>query len=124
MCGRFTNTADPGNLQTRFNLRTVDFDLSRRYIIAPTQEVLTVINDGSQNRGQMMRQMMRCRLIPFWAKDKKTGNEMINARAETVVETKVFRQVLSKKRCLVVDDGFYEWKKIPDDNDADYLEVR
>ena len=75
MCGRFTNTADLGYLQTRFNLRTVDFDLSPRYNIAPTQEVLTVTNDGSQNQGQMMR----WGLIPFWAKDKKIGNKMINA---------------------------------------------
>ena len=110
MCGRFTNTADLGYLQTRFNLRTVDFDLSPRYNIAPTQEVLTVTNDGSQNQGQMMR----WGLIPFWAKDKKIGNKMINARAETVVENKVFRQVFPKQRCLVAADGFYEWMKAPE----------
>ena len=110
MCGRFTLAGDHGDLQTRFDLRTMDFGHSPRYNIAPTQEVLTVISDGGENQPQMMR----WGLIPFWAKDAKIGNRMINARAETVVENKVFRQVLPKQRCLIIADGFYEWKKTPD----------
>ena len=110
MCGRFTLTADRGYLQARFNLRIVELIHASRYNIAPTQEVLTVTSDGSQNQGRMMR----WGLVPFWAQDTKIGNRMINARAETVVENKVFRQLFPKQRCLVIADGFYEWIKGPE----------
>ena len=80
-----------------------------RFNITPTQEVLTVINDGSDNRAQFMK----WGLIPFWAKDPSIGNRMINARAETVVEKLSFRQAFQKRRCFAIADGFYEWRKVP-----------
>ena len=107
MCGRYTLTTDLGFLQARFNFEAANLEHIPRYNIAPTQEVVTVINDGSQNQGRMMR----WGLIPFWVKDTTMGGRMINARAETVVENRVFRQVFPKQRCLVIADSFYEWKK-------------
>jgi putative SOS response-associated peptidase YedK len=109
MCGRFTLTTDLSFLQTRFNLEVANLKLSPRYNIAPTQEVLTVVNHGSRNQGRTMR----WGLVPFWAKDATIGSRMINARAETIAENRVFRQVFPKQRCLVVADGFYEWKTTP-----------
>ena len=109
MCGRFTLTTDLSFLQTRFDLEVANLKLSPRYNIAPTQEVLTVVNHGSRNQGRTMR----WGLVPFWAKDTTTGSRMINARAETIAENRVFRQVFPKQRCLVVADGFYEWKTTP-----------
>ena len=106
MCGRFTLTTRPDDLWARFGIDTGDLDITPKYNIAPTQDVLTVVN-----RGQVRAQMMRWGLIPFWAKDVKIGNRMINARAESVVEKSSFREVFQRRRCLVVADGFYEWRK-------------
>jgi putative SOS response-associated peptidase YedK len=50
-------------------------------------------------------------LIPVWAKDPAIGNKMINARAETLAEKPSFKWLLGKRRCLVLADGFYEWRK-------------
>jgi putative SOS response-associated peptidase YedK len=54
---------------------------------------------------------MRWGLIPFWAKDEAIGNRMINARCETLGEKPAFRTAFTKRRCLVLADGFYEWAR-------------
>jgi putative SOS response-associated peptidase YedK len=71
--------------------------------------VLSVINDGARNR----LGYLRWGLIPFWAKDEKLGYKMINARAETIAEKASFKNAYKKKRCLIIADSFYEWKKEP-----------
>ena len=111
MCGRFTLTSNSDALQERFGFLSefTDaefFDHGPRYNIAPTQAVLTVTNDG-QIRGEVMR----WGLIPFWAKDLKVGARMINAVGETVSTKPAFREAFKKRRCLVLANGFYEWKK-------------
>ena len=100
---------DIRDFDDRFSFRGFDLPYKPRFNIAPTQEVLTVTNDGSENRAQFMK----WGLIPFWAKDPSIGNRMINARAETVVEKPSFRQAFQKRRCLVIADGFYEWRRVP-----------
>ncbi len=74
--------------------------------IAPTQSVVVLGDDGKRYLTQM-----RWGLIPSWAKDAAIGNRMINARAETLMVKPAFRVALRKRRCLVVADSFYEWKK-------------
>lgn len=106
MCGRFTLTVDPQVIQQEFGVQTVAADLKPRYNIAPTQPVAVVVNDGGRRL-----EMFRWGLIPFWAKDPAIGNRMINARAETVAEKASFKNSLKNRRCLVVADGFYEWRK-------------
>ena len=107
MCGRYSLIADLGELARRFEFDG-DWDaFERRYNIAPTQDVLTVVG-GEPRRGGYMR----WGLIPFWAKDKSIGSRMINARAETIVEKPSFRNALRRRRCLVLADGFYEWQKL------------
>ena len=111
MCGRFTLTSNSDELQGRFGFLSefTDSEFSDhgpRYNIAPTQAVLTVTNDG-QRRGEVMR----WGLIPFWAKDLKVGARMINAVGETASTKPAFRKAFKKKRCLVLANGFYEWKK-------------
>ncbi len=107
MCGRYTLTADLDQLQLRFGFEEKLPSYIARYNIAPTQEVLAVTNHGPGNHAQLMR----WGLIPFWAKDTKIGSRMINARAETVMESPSFRQAFQRRRCLVLADSFYEWKK-------------
>ena len=54
--------------------------------------------------------LYRWGLIPYWAKDPKIGQRMINARAETLRKKPSFKKLIQRKRCLVLADGFYEWK--------------
>lgn len=109
MCGRYSLAIDYDTLEDRFTIRGgLQLPLAPRYNIAPTQEVLTVVNQGHGNEARMMR----WGLIPFWAKDPSVGNRMINARAETVTGKPSFRQAYQKRRCLVIADGFYEWQKV------------
>jgi len=107
MCGRYTLTVGLNTLQIRFNFEASGLQYRPRYNTAPTQEVMTVTKNGERSA-----QYMRWGLIPFWAKDVKIGYKMINAKAETVAEKPAFRNALKKRRCLVLADGFYEWKKV------------
>ena len=122
MCGRFV-LVDWYGVEQRFHLPEADLrNISERYSesgdapaprynIAPTQDVLAVrpdpTNQGNLNRGEMMR----WGLVPSWAKDPKIGNRMINARAETLAERPSFRRAYRQRRCLIVADSFYEWKR-------------
>jgi putative SOS response-associated peptidase YedK len=107
MCGRFTLRTNPRDWAEVFAvLRESEDEWSPRYNIAPTQKVLCV-RDGEQ------REFFSPRwgLIPSWAKDAKIGAQCINARVETVDTKPAFRSAFKKRRCLVMADGFYEWRK-------------
>ncbi len=106
MCGRFTLRTPSEQLANMFAQLTIP-DIVPRYNIAPTQNVLCVRNRDGEN--EMVA--LRWGLVPFWAKDLKMGAKMINARGETVAEKPAFRAAFKKRRCLVLADGFYEWKK-------------
>jgi putative SOS response-associated peptidase YedK len=106
MCGRFTLTLDLEGLEERFDFRAKGLSYSPRYNVAPTQAVLSITRNGERGA-----HLMRWGLIPSWAKDPSIGNRMINARAETVAEKTSFKRALQKRRCLILADGFYEWKK-------------
>ncbi|MCM3165914.1 SOS response-associated peptidase [Peribacillus frigoritolerans] len=111
MCGRFTLFTDIEEIKERFDIQgSFDEEYQFSYNIAPSQSVLSVINDGVRNR----LGYLRWGLIPFWAKHEKAGYKMINARAETIAEKASFRNAYKKKRCLIIADSFYEWKKTPE----------
>lgn len=109
MCGRFTLTASIEQIMDRFEIQAfLDAkNFSPSYNIAPSQMVLAVINDGKSNR----MGFLKWGLIPPWAKDPSIGNKLINARAETLSEKPSFRKAFQKKRCLIIADSFYEWKR-------------
>ena len=106
MCGRFSLVSDLEELERRFEFKFAGDAFDKRYNIAPTQEVLTVVG-GERRRAEFMR----WGLIPHWAKDLKISSRMINARAETAAEKPAFRDALRRRRCLVLADGFYEWQR-------------
>ena len=106
MCGRYSLVADLGELAKRFDFDGDWLTFESAYNIAPTQDVLTVVG-GETRRGGFMR----WGLVPWWAKDLSIGSRMINARAETVAERPAFRDALRHRRCLVLADGFYEWRR-------------
>lgn len=106
MCGRFTLTLDSKQIQDAYPwLNNVPNGIHPRYNIAPTQPIAVVPNDGNQRLDYYV-----WGLIPSWAKDPSIGNRMINARAETLAEKPSFRSAFRRRRCLILADGFYEWK--------------
>lgn len=105
MCGRFTLTENIQFLQQQF-LFEFDEDIEPRYNIAPSQMVLAIGSNGKQRKGSMLK----WGLVPFWAKDEKIGYKMINARSEGIDEKPSFKQSFMNRRCLILADGFYEWK--------------
>lgn len=111
MCGRFTLMADAETLRQAFELDSAP-DLTPRYNVAPTQPVAGVIAASAEAGSDKKRalEIFRWGLIPSWAKDPAIGNRMINARAETLAEKPAFRAALKRRRCLILADGFYEWK--------------
>ncbi|MBI5200788.1 MAG: SOS response-associated peptidase family protein [Elusimicrobia bacterium] len=108
MCGRFTLTVGIEALRKRFGFDQPEFDLRPRYNLAPTQDAPVVLADGAKRT----LALYRWGLIPSWAKDAKIGNQTINARSETAAEKASFRTPFAKRRCLVLADGFYEWKEV------------
>ena len=101
MCGRFTLTHDMDELQQRFGIEGGELAHQPRFNVAPTQPVLTVVNEGG-NRAHVMR----WGLISYRSKGPGAGARMINAR----VEKPIFRMALQRRRCFVLADGFYEWR--------------
>lgn len=112
MCGRFTLTASIGQIIDRFDIQAFldEENFAPSYNIAPSQMVLAVINDGKANR----MGYLKWGLIPPWAKDLSIGNRLINARAETLAEKPSFKNAFRKKRCLIIADSFYEWRRHED----------
>jgi putative SOS response-associated peptidase YedK len=109
MCGRYTLTnADPAVLRARFGIDLAgDFDERPRFNIAPTDRVLA-IRTGAGGRREAGR--LRWGLLPgSWAQD--SSRALINARAETIAEQPAYRESFESRRCLIVADGFYEWRE-------------
>src|SRR4030066_194711 len=105
MCGRFTLTLDPAQLREAFPGLFVPSDIKPRYNIAPSQPVAVI-----PNTGESKLDFFTWGLIPSWAKDSSIRNHLINARAETLAEKPAFRSSFRRRRCLILSDGFFEWK--------------
>jgi putative SOS response-associated peptidase YedK len=109
MCGRFTLASNTQKLAETFTEFKFPAELPPRYNIAPSQPIAVVANNG-----QNQVEFFQWGLIPSWAKDPAIGNQMINARAETLAEKPSFKTAYRRRRCLILADGFYEWRKNPD----------
>jgi putative SOS response-associated peptidase YedK len=107
MCGRFTLMHPWSEVVRLLRAEAPEPPPARRWNVAPTQPVAVLVLTN-ERRPQL--RMVRWGLIPSWAKDPAVGNRMINARAETLAEKPSFRDALVHRRCLVVADGFYEWR--------------
>ncbi len=105
MCGRFSFSPLARIIEERFDVKVDNTRYRPRYNCAPSQDLAVVSNLFPAELSYF-----RWGLIPFWAKEKSIGNKLINAKAETIAEKPSFKNSLKKKRCLVLSDGFYEWK--------------
>ena len=108
MCGRF-NLTSPREIEARFGF--LDWHEKRiepRFNIAPSQDILTVVRERDQ---APRAQMARWGLEPFWARSSGPKRRPpINARAETLATSPMFREALARTRCLIPATGFYEWR--------------
>ena len=116
MCGRFSFSPLAKIIEDRFDVKVDPSQYKPRYNCAPSQNLAVISNNkpGELN-------FYRWGLIPFWAKDISIGNRMINAKAETIIEKVSFKNSFNRKRCLVLSDGFYEWKKINSKEKIPYM---
>jgi len=118
MCGRFTLTSPTDELAGYFDVLMTS-GMSARYNIAPTQPVACVrravatpADDAGVAAARRELVDMRWGLIPHWAKDPAIGSRMINARSESVADKPAYKEAFRQRRCLVIADGFYEWKRL------------
>ena len=107
MCGRFAQHTPFPLLKKIFQIDLEKCDQQPNYNIAPSQEVLTVIH----HKGTRQLHKLNWGLVPSWIKDLSKASKLINARVETLKEKPSFRNAFKKRRCLILADGFYEWKK-------------
>ena len=109
MCGRFTTRLTPAELIEAFGLTGADMGVAEalppRFNVAPRQPVPVI-----SNRAPHLLQAFRWGLVPWWAKDLRTGDRLINARLESLGERRAFASG-ERHRCLMLADGFYEWKR-------------
>jgi putative SOS response-associated peptidase YedK len=114
MCGRFTICITKAELDMildhDYSIGAYPGDLQiPRYNVAPGQLIISIINDGRNNRAGLLK----WGFVPSIAHQDALPYSVINAKAETLAQKPFYRQALSKKRCVILADGFYEWKKTP-----------
>tara|TARA_B100000609_G_scaffold179481_1_gene159340 strand:+ start:368 stop:1063 length:696 start_codon:yes stop_codon:yes gene_type:complete len=109
MCGRKTLTMSKKAIVEELMVDEWQVkDYTPSYNIAPTQHSLVLVKE----RGYNIVKSMRWGLIPVWSKNELYGSKMINARLETVTTKPSFKNLIPKNRCIVLSNGYYEWKKI------------
>jgi len=99
--------SDLSALEEAFDIQAVSADVKPSYNIAPGSEVVALVHDRVNRLVSF-----RWGLVPTWAKNPTIEKGIINARAETVAEKPSFRDSFKKRRCLVLANGYYEWKKV------------
>lgn len=116
MCGRYGRRADKQRIAEWMQKHDTNvFDIDDSYL-APSYNVcpqsFQPVVRLAEDTGHRQLAIMRWGLVPFWSKDGKAAFNTINARAETVSTSPVFRDAFKRRRCLVPADLFYEWKKL------------
>ncbi len=106
MCGRFVGFRSLDELKGIFPIDKAACEAIANYNAAPSQEILAI----AKYEGENWLVKFHWGLVPFWAKDISIGSRMINARLESIAEKPSFRSAFKKRRCLILADGFYEWK--------------
>ena len=111
MCGRITLTATVQQIKEHFTLKQASAVLVPRYNIAPNQVIVIVKND-------------KLEFASWGFKMANSNNSIINAKIETVLEKKCFNLAFRKQRCLIVANGFFEWKTVGKQKVPFYIQVK
>jgi len=105
MCNRFSFIATSEAIETQFGVN-VNSELSTSYNISGTQQVQVI---SSENKNVLDKHIWG--LIPYTSNDGRSTNRLINARREGIAASSSFRIPIRKRRCLILADSFYEWKR-------------
>ena len=106
MCGRYVVTK-PVTKTADLVKTTIKVEDKDNYNAHPTQQLPIM---KSYTNGKTLENY-DWGLVPSWAKDKKDFRPLINARLETLMEKVSFKKLIQTSRCLVIADGYYEWKR-------------
>ncbi len=111
MCGRFGVTKPPWHLAKRLDARVNrEMAFDPRYNVAPTEQVVAITNDDHRSLVEL-----RWGLVPRWAKNPASVKlSTFNARIETIATAPTYREATRARRCVIVADGFYEWRRNAD----------
>lgn len=105
MCGRFSLSTTKAKIKEQFGIDTQE-ELQLSFNIAPTHRAYVIANNQPQEL-----QRMYWGMVPYWSNDGKNTGKLINARGESISTKPSFRMSIRQRRCLVLADSFYEWKK-------------
>jgi putative SOS response-associated peptidase YedK len=109
MCGRFTLRASPRLVEEAIGIfADLPTELTPRFNISPTQTILAVRQ--TETAAEPAYCPLKWGLVPSWAKDMSIASSLINARSEGIDSKPSFRSAFKRRRCLIITDGFYEWK--------------
>lgn len=107
MCGRFSFKATKDKIKHQFDIEITEQEETRfSYNIAPTHNAYVISDDNTHKLNYLL-----WGLIPHWVKDESIGPKLINARSEGISSKPSFRMSIRHKRCIVLADSFYEWRK-------------
>jgi len=114
MCGRYTSTSSLTDLASVFEVDDVRAEpLPARYNVAPTDPVYAVAISGTNGPHRALG-TFRWGLVPSWAENPGVGSRMINARSESIATKPAYRNALTRRRCIIPADAFYEWERRTD----------
>lgn len=109
MCGRFTLTLTQAQLEDylkeRYDISNHSQFILPRYNISPSNEVVSVLHDGSKHRVGTLKWGFR----PLYTTSDRPL-EIINVKGETVFDKAIFKTSVLQRRCVILADSFYEWK--------------
>jgi putative SOS response-associated peptidase YedK len=120
MCGRFAFYSPKEAITRLFDVE-LPLTIEPHFNIAPSQSILVLRHEYD---GSIQPVMMRWGLVPFWAKDQRIGSRLINARSETVHQKPAFRAAFKHRRCVILADGFFEWRKAEDRKVPFYIRMK
>ena len=109
MCGRFNSIASGKEFAETYGAEFDGTELQPNHNVAPTSKIYVLTQDDFRK----VVNTMTWGLVPSWSKDKTRSASMINARSETLAEKPSFRNLLTKHRCVIPIQGFYEWQILP-----------
>jgi putative SOS response-associated peptidase YedK len=110
MCGRFSSTLSAELIRRLFGTEGDIPNLGPSWNLAPSQDALVVRRHPET--GARRLDTLKWGLVPHFTKDLKEARKPINARAETVATSGMFRGAFAARRCIVPAGLFYEWQKV------------
>ena len=108
MCGRYAAFLPAEAIVALFQTRGPIPNWAPTWNMAPTRDAPVIRRHPAS--GERRLDLLRWGLLPHWVKDPKQARQPINARAETIASSSMFRSAYLDRRCLVPADVFYEWQ--------------